>query len=304
MTNYILLSPSSFLQDKVIVYKIKILLGIIYLMGVIKTLAKSLSIALLILILTSPVWIKTIPTKNISFLIGRSSVIDNLLCHFSNKVSGKALDSLVTSGSLITMNRCFKPEDLVVGTLIIFHDNSAPRFGIIRHLIPLDPIVYKVSDEKAPELLHDVVKEEIIGITNNIDISQSKYQAKNRVESFILDSTEFLKDLYLAKIPRSMGLEMATVGKTNNFNNQQDKFCIVIFPRKKLTGVNSEIINQQTKSIISLGKDIVFDTAPSPNINCSEFGSGQGMLNLSPGNYQYRFLVNHQVLFTIPFEIQ
>lgn len=273
-------------------------------MGVIKTLAKSLSIALLILILTSPVWIKTIPTKNISFLIGRSSVIDNLLCHFSNKVSGKALDSLVTSGSLITMNRCFKPEDLVVGTLIIFHDNSAPRFGIIRHLIPLDPIVYKVSDEKAPELLHDVVKEEIIGITNNIDISQSKYQAKNRVESFILDSTEFLKDLYLAKIPRSMGLEMATVGKTNNFNNQQDKFCIVIFPRKKLTGVNSEIINQQTKSIISLGKDIVFDTAPSPNINCSEFGSGQGMLNLSPGNYQYRFLVNHQVLFTIPFEIQ
>ncbi len=214
------------------------------------------------------------------------------------------MNPLITPGSFVELNRCFQEEDLIEGTVILFNDDSSLRLGIIRHVLTLDPIVYKVSDEKAPELLHDVIKEEIAGTTKSVDISKSKYQPKQETESLILDANDFLTDFYLAKIPKGVGIEAATIERTTSFSRQEDKFCFIVVPKKNLGAVNIEVTETKTQEITSLGSGIVFSASSTPNINCMDFGSGQGMLNLEPGTYRYRFLMNHQVLADIQFEVR
>ncbi len=273
-------------------------------MMIIKKLAKYWLSTLLILIFVSPLWIKVIPSKYFSLLTGKSAVIDSVVCNFSTTVGGESMNPLIAPGSSVEISRCFKDEDLTAGTVVLFNDGAHLRFGIIRHILPLNPVVYKVSDEKASGLLHDVIKEEITGIAQSIDTSQSKYQAESKTESFILNANEFLTDLYLAKIPRGRGIEISTVEKTTSFYRQEDKFCAVIVPKKNLTKVDIEIIDTKTQKIISQGSDIVFQVSSKPNIGCEDFGSGRGMLSLDPGSYRYRFLINHQVLADIQFEVK
>jgi len=214
------------------------------------------------------------------------------------------MNSLIAPGSLLELNRCFEESDLTKGTVVLFNDNSNLQLGIIRHVLPLDPIVYKISDEKAPRLLHDVIKEEITAITNKVDTSASKYLAEQETESFILDSSVFLTDFYLAKIPRGSGIETSTVKKANSFSRQEDKFCSVIVPKKNLTAVDTEITNTETQKTVSQGSDIILNASTNPNINCMDFGVGPGMLNLAPGTYRYRFLMSHQVLADVQFEVR
>lgn len=272
-------------------------------MRIIGKLLKYLLLSVILLALTSSLWLKIVPQKYLSPFAGKSPLVDKLVCDFSTKVSGESIIPIIAPGTSVDLTRCFKENDLTQNTLVLYFDNSNLRFGIIRHILTLNPVVYKVSDEKAPELLHDIIKEEIAGITHNVDVSKTKYQAKKETESFILSSDDFLSDFYLAKIPKGMGLETATVEKTSTFNSQQDKFCFVILPKKNLIGVDGEIVNSETQSTITLGKDMVFNTNLKPNINCMDFGSGQGMLNLEKGNNRYRLLMNHQVLKDIPFTL-
>lgn len=214
------------------------------------------------------------------------------------------MSPLITPGSSVALNRCFEDKDLTANTVVLFNDGTNLRFGIIRHVLSLDPVVYKLSDEKSPELFHDVIKEEIIGITKDVDLSKSNYQAKQETESFILNADEFLVDLYLAKIPHGMGIEVSTVEKTTSFSRQEDKFCAVIIPKKNLMAVDTEITDITTQKIISQGNNIVLNVSSEPNINCMDFGSSQGMLNLDTGSYRYRLLLNHQVLADIQFEVK
>jgi hypothetical protein len=277
-------------------------------MKVIKKLTKYLLaiilVNVLILIFSFPIWIKAIPNKYISLLAGKVAVVDNLVCTFSTQIKGESMNPLIAPGGSLELNRCFKEEDLTEGTIIFFEDGPSLRFGIIRHILPLDQVVYKVSDEKAPELLYDVIKEEITAINKSVDVAKSKYQAEQKTESLILDSSEFLTDFYLAKIPKGTGIETATVERTASFFREKDKFCFVIAPKKNLIGVELEISNTKTGEKVSLGKDIIFTAGSKPNINCLDFGSSQGMLNLDPGTYQYRFLMNHQALADIQFEVR
>ena len=255
------------------------------------------------LILAFPFWLKFIPSKYFVIFINKSPIIDKLVCNFSTKIIGQSMNPIIAPGASIKLNRCFSEKDLTENTVIIYQDNSILRFGIIRHILQLDPIVYKISDEKAPDLLHDIIKENIVGITHDLDLSKTKYQAKAKTESFILSANEFLSDFYLAKIPKGMGIEATIPEKTTSFNTEKDKFCSIILPKKKLFGVDSEIVNDKNQEKIPLGENMIFDVNPTPNINCLEFGSKQGMLNLKKGNYRYRLLINHQVLINISFSV-
>lgn len=273
-------------------------------MEVVKRINRNLLVLLLMLIFTLPLWVGVVPTKYTSLLTGRIAVVDRVLCNFSTKVNGRSMNPLITSGSKLDLNRCFKKKDLTIGTIVLFEDGSGLRLGVIRHVLPLDLIVYKVSDEKAPELLHDVIITEISAINKSVDTNKSKYQAKLETEAFILDTSKYLSDIYLAKIPKGVGIESAAIEKTALFSRQTDKFCSVIFPKQTLSAVDTEIINNNTRETTFLGSDIIFGISPNPNVNCMEFGSGPGMLNLGLGNYQYRFLMNHQVLAKIQFKVK
>ena len=173
-------------------------------MKIIKTIIKYLLMLILVSIFFASFWIKFIPTKYFSLLTGKLVVVDKYICNFSTKINGEAMSSLIISGTEVEISRCFKETDLIENIFVLYNDGSSLRPGIIRHILSLDPIIYKISDEKAPQLLHDVIKEEIIGINKNIDVRKSNYQTKQKSESFILNANEFLTDLYLAKIPRSM----------------------------------------------------------------------------------------------------
>lgn len=257
------------------------------------------------MLITSPLWLRLIPAKYSSTLVGKSTTIDKYLCNFSTRVHGESMSPVVSPGTSILLSRCFEKEDLTESSVVLFNDGSNARLGIIRHILPTNPIVYKVSDEKAPKLFHDVVESEIVGVTHNVDISSSTYKPEKReLESFILKSDKYLSELYLAKIPKGIGIEASTLEKTMVFSTDKDKFCSVIVPKTSLTAVTLEVSDLQTQNTKSLGDNAVFNVSTKPNINCMEFGSGPGMLDLKQGKYSYRFLLNHQVLEEIQFEVQ
>jgi hypothetical protein len=264
---------------------------------------KCLLLTAALLVLTSSLWFKIVPQKYLSPFIGKSSVVDKLVCNFSTKVSGQSMNPVIKPGTAVGLTRCFEEKDLTQNTVALYLDNSSMRFGVIRHILDLNPVVYKISDEKSPELLHDIIKEEIIGITHDIDVSKTKYQAQKKTESFILKPNDFLADFYLGKIPRGYGEEMAEVEKASTFSKDKDKFCMIVIPKKELTFVDIEIIDAQTEETIISNKKIVFNVRPEPNTNCQDFGEDQGMLSLKPGNYRYRFLMNHQVLEEVRFTV-
>ncbi len=275
-----------------------------YLMGVIKKTAKYLLISIVLLVLVAPYWIKLVPTQYFSSLLGKTKLVDKYLCNYSTKVSGESMNQIIPPGTSIDLTRCFDVQNLTEGTVVLYQDNSNLRLGIIRHILPLAPIVYKISDEKAPEVLHDIIKSEIVAITHDIDVSGSQYKAKQDIESFILKSGEYLTELYLAKISKGAGIETSTLEKTTIFSLEKDKFCVVIIPKVNLTNVGIVILNTETQDVILSENGIVFNTSTKPNINCIDFGSGQGLLSLKKGNYQYRFLLNHQILQDIQFKVE
>lgn len=273
-------------------------------MGIIKKLFKYLFIIVVLLILSFPFWISKVPLQHLSFLVGKSQIADNYLCKYPIQVSGDSMSPVISQGSSIELNRCFDENDLSEGMVVLFGKDSEYHLGIIRHILPLDPIIYKISSERANERLQDIIKEEIVAISKDIDTSNSSYQLEESLESLILDPKEYVSDLYLGKIPRGYGEEMAEVEGTSTFSKDKDKFCMVVMPKKELAFVDIEIINTQNKETVVSNKNIVFNVQPKPNINCQDFGNEQGMLSLSPGSYRYRFLLNHQALADIPFTVK
>ncbi len=90
--------------------------------------------------------------------------------------------------------------------------------------------------------------------------------------------------------------------------SQEDKFCYVVVPKQNLRGVDLEIINTKTQEKVSLGKGVIYNVSSKPNTNCLDLSSDgksiPGSLNLDQGVYQFRFLLNHQALKNIQFEIK
>lgn len=273
-------------------------------MKIIKILFKYLLITFVVLVISSPVWINKVPLHHLFFLVGKSQVADKYLCKYPIQVKGDSMSPVITQGSSIELDRCFDESDLSEGMVVLFGKDSEYHLGIIRHILALDPIIYKISNERPNERLQDIVKEEIIAIDQDIDTSNSSYQLKDSLESLILDPNEYLVDFYLGKIPKGYGEEMAEVEKTTTFLKDKDKFCMVVIPKKELAFVETDIIDAKTKETLTSHKNIVFKVQPKPNTNCSDFGTGQGMFDLSPGNYHYRFILNHQVLADIPFRVE
>ena len=269
-------------------------------------LVKGIVIVLILVVLSSPFWIRIVPSKYIPAWIGNTPV-DKLLCNYSVNTGGESLKPLVKPGSL-NFSRCIEESDLVEGGVVLFSDTSGTHLGIIRYVLPLDPIIYKVSDEISPDMFHDLVKEEIVGVNNDIDTSLTKYKTEQEAESFVLDPNDFLTDFYIGRIPRGSGIEMSTVEKTASFSRQEDKFCTVIFPKKLLVGVDTEIVNTKTGEVANLGTNSVLDTNLVPNIGCSIFSldgsTGPETLNLEPGTYLYKFMLKHQVLESVQFEVK
>jgi len=272
-------------------------------MKILLSLLKSLLFIFLILLLASPLWFRLIPNHLISPLTGKSALTDKYICSYPLHISGQSMDPLVAPGTDITLDRCFKDSDLKIGTIVLFNQGQTPHLGIVRHILPLEPIVYKISDEKAPQLLHDVIVGDIIAITNQINTDNSIYRSEKDIQSFIIDSNDFISDIYLAKIPKGTGIEMSTPQKTTTFLTAEDKFCYVVYPKKKLSNIDTQIIDSSTQKIITQSNGLVFDLNLIPNINCDDFGDGKYDLNLKLGSYQWRFYLNHQVLADIHFKV-
>ncbi len=273
-------------------------------MKIIKKVIKSLLIVLIILIFLSPLWIKSVPFEYLLPLTGKITKVDEYVCKYPVNVGGDSMSPLISPGSSIELSRCFNESELTEGTIVLFDDNSNLRLGIIRHVLSLDPKIYKVSNERPNERLKDAIVEEIVAINKDIDTSNSSYQLVKDLDSFIINPDEYISDLFLGKIPKGVGIEKATMIKTNEFFLQKDKFCSILVPKQKLFNVAKEIINIKTNKKTPLGSGIIYDLVPSPNIDCMEFGSKLEMLNLKEGSYKYRFLLNHQVLKEIQFIVK
>lgn len=273
-------------------------------MKLIKKVFRYLLFSFIILVLFSPLWVSKIPMKYLSFLVGKTSVADKYICKYSVQVSSDSMSPIISQGSSVELNRCFTKEDLSEEIIVLFGKDSEYRLGIIRHILPLDPVIYKVSNEIPNERLQDIVFEEIIAIGEDVDTNKSIYKPPEDLNSLVLDPNEYLSDLYLGKIPRGYGIEMAEVEKTNIFSRDNDKFCLVVVPKKELAFVDTETIELETGKIVNSSENIVFNVRSEPNINCEDFGDSQGMLNLDKGNYRYRFLLNHQVLADVLFSVE
>lgn len=273
-------------------------------MTIINKIIRLFLVLIFVALVFSPFWIKLVPIKSLSGLLGKVQVVDKFLCSYSIKASGESMNPIIPAGEKVNLTRCFEEKDLTEGTIVLFNDGENLRFGLIRHVLPLAPIVYIVSNEKFPQGLRSVVKSEIIAIASGVDTKKTKYEKEQDAQSFILKPDEFISELYLAKIPKGQGIETSRLEKANTFSLQKDKFCFFIIPKVKMTTVEIEIQNAASQNITSLGENIVFEKSEKPNINCQDFGSGKGMLNLKQGDYYFRFLLDHQVLENLEFGIK
>lgn len=228
---------------------------------------------------------------------------DKYLCNYTVQISGQSMSPLLATGSSVNLDRCFSEGELKEGTVVLFEDGSSARMGIIRHILSLENRIYKISDEKSPTLYHDKVLEEIVAISNDIETSQTVYVPKENEDEFILSADKYLSEFFLAKIPKGLGLENSEIEKTQTFNLKEDKFCYGIKPKVDMYGVSIEILNKETGSKSIRGENIVFNPSPTVNINCKEFGDDTGMLDIKPGKYQFRLLLNHQIIERIDFEV-
>jgi len=273
-------------------------------MKVAKILLKNFLILSIILILASPLWLNKIPLKYFPSFINKAPLVNKYACQTTIKVSGDSMSPLIPQSTTITLNRCFSQDDLTVGTVVFYEINSQSHLSVIRHILNLNPIIYKVSNEKPNQKLQDIIKEEIIAISNDFDITNSSYQPTVNPDSFIINPNEYISEFYLGKIPKGFGIEMATVKKTNTFIKNQDKFCKVIVPKKELNPINTEIIDINTQKVVKSSQNVIISMKPNPNIGCYDFGPNIDNINLDAGSYRYRFLLNHQVLADIPFTVK
>jgi hypothetical protein len=273
-------------------------------MKLIKIIFKNLFILLIILIFTTPLWLNKIPLKYFSNFIKKVPLVDKYACQINVQVSGDAMSPLISQGANITLNRCFSTNNLSIGTVILYDKNSESHLSVIRHILNLNPIVYKISNEQLNQRLQDIIFENIVAISNDFDINNSSYQPKGNSDSFLINPKEYISELYLGKIPRGVGIEIAKVEKTDTFSKNRDKFCLVISPKKELNSVNTEIIDTNTQKIVKSSQNFIINNKPNPNINCQDFGPNIDNLNLDIGSYRYRFLLNYQVLADIPFSVE
>lgn len=206
------------------------------------------------------------------------------------------MDPILKSGTNINLTRCFKEIDLKEGTIVLFSDGSSLRLGIIRHILKTQNIIYKISDEKTITNYHDLIITEIKAITNEISTANSVYKTNLNTNDFTLKPNEYLKDFYLAKIPKNNDIDKSIPEKTESFSIEKDKFCYSIFPKKDLYGIDIEIINLDTSERISLRTNIVFTVAAKPNINCDN-------INIKPGKYRTDYFLKHQLLVSKTFTV-
>ncbi len=272
-------------------------------MGIIKKLLRTILILCFISLVSFPFWIKFVPLRFPQSLSEKFGFADKYLCSYSVQISGQSMSPLLATGSSLSLDRCFSENDLREGTVVLFEEGSSVRMGIIRHILSLENTIYKISDEKTPTLYHDKLFEEIVAISNDVETTQSVYVLEGDEDNFILSADKYLSEFFLAKIPKGLGLENSEIEKTQVFNLNEDKFCYGIKPKVDMYGVSIEILNKETGNKSQTGENIVFNSSSTVNINCKEFGDDTGMLDIKPGKYQYRLLLNHQVLERIDFEV-
>lgn len=248
----------------------------------IKKIFKSLLYIVVTFLIFLPLYSKYLPIK--------------ITCNYSTKITGQSMDPILKSGTTISLTRCFKEPDLKEGTIVLFSEGSSLRLGIIRHILKAQNIIYKISDEKTLYNYHDLIITEIKAITNNISTTASAYKTNQNISDFTIKPNEYLKDFYLAKIPKDNDIDKSIPEKTESFSIEKDKFCYSIFPKKDLFDIDIEIINIDTSSKFSLGTNIVFTAATKPNINCDN-------LTIKSGKYQIDFLLKHQLLVSKTFTV-
>jgi len=89
-------------------------------MKIIKKLLKYLLLLAILLDLTSSLWLKVVPQKYLSPFMGKFSAVDNVICNFSTKISGESMNPIITSGTSVDLNRCFKENDLTQNTIVLY----------------------------------------------------------------------------------------------------------------------------------------------------------------------------------------
>jgi hypothetical protein len=270
---------------------------------IVKFLLRSLAVLIVLLLLTSPLWIKKVPIENVRFLIGYIDAVDKYLCEYTIPASGQSMDPIIPIGSPITLDQCFTQEEVGVGTVVLFKEGTDIRLGIVRLILPLEPKVYKISNEINYGQLKDKILSDIVAINNEVDTSQTKYVETNSVDAYLLDPSTIFEYFYLTAVPIGVGIENAEILPTTVFDSKKDKFCTVIKPLQSASNISTDIMNLDTMEVTTLTSNSILLFKATPNIGCREFGTNLGQVDLRAGRYTVRLSKDYQVLVSIEFQV-
>jgi len=239
--------------------------------------------------------VRYVPVDKIPILKNRSGAVSDLLCAYSVKAGSDSLSPFIKFGETVNFSRCFEKEGLEVGHIVVFRDGGALRIGIIRQFINRGRLFYKVSNEKRPQEINDVLPDDVIAVLKT-DTSNSQYQPLEKTVTVDDNLENFMSDAYLATIPKGKGIESAPLEKAMQFNLIKDKFCFVFNPIKKLSGVDFVINEKGSEKEYFLAKNALLPIGE--NINCEEDPFG-----LTAGRYSFKIFIDKILLKTIEFEI-
>jgi len=254
-------------------------------------------------VVTLPWWIRMVPMERVEFLVGRWGVVDEMVCSYPVTVGGESMVGVIESGEKVEMNKCFEEDEIVEGTVVMFKDESEMHLGIVRYVLPLERRIYMVSAEKSSTYLQSKTVGEIVAITNEVDVSGSRFVRENEVSDFILDKDKYLDDFYLARMRIGGDVDVDEIVRTNVFNGREDMFCMVVCPKEKMMDVEIAVLVGGEE--IMLGEGMIFDTNRPRNVNCRQIG-GEGVesIDLSEGEYEVELRMDGQILERLGFVIE
>ncbi|MCL5094354.1 MAG: hypothetical protein M1355_04450 [Patescibacteria group bacterium] len=237
---------------------------------------------------------KFIPINKIPFISQGNNFAAKALCKYPVKVGSDSMEPFLKNGTTVDFDRCFESTELTNGKIIVYKESIVQRIAIIRGTQNAGRFVYRVSNEKNPQGLDNVLPSDIVAVLD-LDTSASKYVANEQDLAVDQNIEHYMSEAYLAAIPKGSGIELATLAKTTEFDLKNNKFCFVVNPIKDLTDVDFVVTPENSDKEVYVISDVLYK--PGENKNCYDD------VKIGSGNYVFKIFVKNMLIKSIPFRV-
>lgn len=119
-------------------------------------------IIVVILVVSIFVWFRFVDVSEIEFLKNSDNSIADVACSYPMKISGDSMKPIYESGETVSFDKCFDQDDLEIGKVVVYKDESVLRVVVIRNI---DGNKLEVSNEGRAEDVRTINFSDLVAIS-------------------------------------------------------------------------------------------------------------------------------------------